>query len=70
MMLMLQSGCASGLRGSFCDIYHPVYTAPKDTAETKRQVDGNNAVWLALCAEKLSRSVLRKPTAYAVRDVP
>lgn len=51
MMLVLPGGCATASRASFCDVYSPVYTAAADTAETKAQADGNNAVWLALCGE-------------------
>lgn len=46
-----QSGCESGTPGSlpFCSTYEPVYTSPKDTEETRRQVDRNNAVYLDAC---------------------
>ena len=47
--LLLQSGCATGSRASFCEIYQPVYMTPQDTEATKKQIDKNNAVWLALC---------------------
>lgn len=50
MTLVLQSACAPVSRGDFCLVYQPVYTAQSDSAETRQQCDGNNAVWLALCA--------------------
>jgi hypothetical protein len=43
------SGCATGSRADFCDIYQPVYMAHEDTEVTKKQIDKNNAVWVALC---------------------
>jgi len=49
MILPLTSACATGSRADFCDIYQPVYMARKDTEATKKQIDKNNAVWLALC---------------------
>ena len=49
--LMQVSGCASGSRADFCMFYQPVYMAQADTEGTKRQIDGNNAVWVALCDE-------------------
>ncbi|MFH1158776.1 MAG: hypothetical protein V1721_07885 [Pseudomonadota bacterium] len=52
-MLMMQSGCGSVSRASFCDIYQPVYMARQDTEETKKQLDRNNAVWLELCEKKI-----------------
>lgn len=48
MLLMLQA-CARVSSGDFCLIYQPVYAAPKDTEETRRQIDDNNAAFLALC---------------------
>ena len=47
--VVLLSGCATGSRGSFCDIYEPVYTIKSDSEKTKKQVDKNNAVWLEKC---------------------
>ena len=45
-------GCATNSPGaSFCDIYQPVYMSRKDTEATKKQIDGNNAVWVALCGK-------------------
>ncbi len=41
-------------RADFCDIYKPVYLSRQDTEETKKQIDGNNAVWVGLCKKKLS----------------
>jgi len=49
VILPLTSGCARVSRASFCDIYRPVYLSRQDTEVTKRQIDRNNAVWLALC---------------------
>ena len=53
VILTTLTSCATGSRGSrdFCLTYTPVYTAKTDTEETKRQVDGNNAVFLELCDE-------------------
>lgn len=51
MILLPLSACATGSRASFCAIYRPVYTAAQDTEETKKQADGNNAAWLALCGK-------------------
>lgn len=48
-ILLSVSACGTGSRGNFCELYHPVYTTQADTEETKRQADGNNAVWLKLC---------------------
>lgn len=49
-ILSLQSGCANLLPvNSFCQIYQPIYMSEADTAETKKQIDNNNAVWLELC---------------------
>jgi len=49
-MLILESGCAKLLPvNSFCEIYQPVYMSEEDTADTKKQIDNNNAVWLELC---------------------
>ena len=43
-------GCVNGSRAnSYCDIYDPIYISPNDTEETKKQVDGNNIVWVELC---------------------
>ena len=50
--LPLTNGCATGSRADFCDIYQPVYMARQDTEATKKQIDKNNAVWLALCGQK------------------
>jgi hypothetical protein len=51
-MLLMQSGCASVSRASFCDIYRPVYMSRLDTEATKKQIDQNNAVWLELCERR------------------
>ena len=50
--LLLQNGCATTSRSDFCDIYQPVYMTPQDTEATKKQIDKNNAVWLALCKKR------------------
>jgi len=60
LTLLTVSGCATDspapinsippVRDTFCSIYVPVYTSARDTEETKRQVDKNNAVWLEKCA--------------------
>lgn len=49
VILILQSACAIDSRGSFCNVYEPVYTAKSDTEGTKRQVDQNNAVYMEMC---------------------
>ncbi len=52
MILLSLGGCGHALPGpSFCRIYQPVTTSAADSEPTRRQVDGNNAVWLALCGE-------------------
>lgn len=48
--LFMQAGCETASRGDFCSIYAPVYTAKEDTAETQRQADDNNALWMELCS--------------------
>ncbi len=35
----------------FCLSYVPVYSSVRDTEETKRQIDKNNAVWLERCPQ-------------------
>jgi hypothetical protein len=50
--LLLQSGCATGSRADFCELYQPVYMARGDTEATKKQINKNNAVWVALCERK------------------
>lgn len=52
MILLPLSACATVSPASFCAVYKPVYTAKADTEETKKQVDGNNAVWLSLCGDE------------------
>ena len=51
MILLPLNGCATASRASFCDIYQPVYMTREDTEATKKQIDKNNAVWVALCKE-------------------
>nr|DAU21574.1 MAG TPA: hypothetical protein [Caudoviricetes sp.] len=47
---MLLSGCTTGLNGSFCEIYEPVYPDYKhDTLNTVLQIDRNNVVFMDLC---------------------
>ena len=49
-ILMLLSGCTTGLNGSFCEIYEPVYPDYKhDTLNTVLQIDRNNVVFMDLC---------------------
>ena len=48
-ILIMPVACAKHSPGGFCLIYQPVYSSPKDTAETLKQIDGNNAAWLELC---------------------
>lgn len=52
--ILLPGGCGGVSPGSFCALYQPVYTAPSDTEETRRQTDENNAVWWVLCRNKIS----------------
>lgn len=49
LILLMLGGCDFASRGTkgYCLSYQPVYTSPRDTEETRLQVDGNNAVWLA-----------------------
>lgn len=53
LTLITVIGCASGSRGSFCEVYEPVHPtqAERDmlSPETSRMIDGNNAVWLEVC---------------------
>ncbi|MBU6476082.1 MAG: hypothetical protein KGQ70_08955 [Alphaproteobacteria bacterium] len=49
MTLLPTAACATHSRADFCQIYRPVYMSRKDTEKTKRQIDGNNAAWVALC---------------------
>lgn len=56
---LMLNGCASGPNSPapndgvnnarYCNVYSPVFTSTKDTEETKRQVDGNNAKYEKLC---------------------
>jgi hypothetical protein len=52
MMLLMPAACAPASRGDFCTLYLPVYTAAEDSAETRRQADANNAVWLEICEKR------------------
>lgn len=54
-MLFMLGGCAPASRGDFCALYLPVYTAAGDTAQTRRQADMNNAVWLEMCGGSFRR---------------
>lgn len=48
-VLVLVSGCAPAV-DTYCSSYIPVaYSASKDTPETVRQNQENNAVWRRLC---------------------
>ena len=51
LILIMLDGCApvSSVKTSFCEIYVPVYTSPRDTAKTRDAADQNNAVWLEKC---------------------
>ena len=47
---VLVSGCAPAVVDTYCTSYTPVaYSATKDTPETVRQIQENNAVWKRLC---------------------
>lgn len=47
---VLVSGCAPAVVDTYCTNYTPVaYSATKDTPETVRQIQENNAVWKRLC---------------------
>lgn len=59
MILILQTACAKDSAGDFCLLYRPVYTAAADTEHTRQQADGNNAVWMTLCAPRVSRHTWR-----------
>lgn len=52
--LLILAGCANGSRAidSFCLAYEPIYMSRKDTEETKRLIDRNNAAWVAACERK------------------
>lgn len=46
-ILMFCGGCTTVLNGDFCDLYQPIYPDyEKDTAETIRQIDVNNILFL------------------------
>lgn len=49
LTIALPSGCVSASQDSFCMIYQPVYTDGRDTEETRRQANANNAVWQDIC---------------------
>lgn len=67
-MLIMPGGCAMPSQGSFCRIYEPVLTVPKDTETTKIQVDGNNAAFLALCQQAQEFIRRRSSTEDAIRQ--
>lgn len=47
---VLVSACAPTVVDTYCTSYTPVaYSATKDTPETVRQIQENNAVWRRLC---------------------
>lgn len=47
---VLVSGCSLTVVDTYCTNYTPVsYSASKDTPETVRQNQENNAVWRRLC---------------------
>lgn len=47
---VLVSGCAPTVVDTYCTNYTPVsYSASKDTPETVRQIQENNAVWRRIC---------------------
>lgn len=49
-VLVLVSGCSPAVVDTYCTNYTPVaYSASKDTPETVRQIQENNAVWKRLC---------------------
>ena len=50
MTSVLSSACTTDISGDFCLIYEPVYMDyERDTPETVRQVDRNNAVYFVMC---------------------
>jgi hypothetical protein len=67
-MLLTVAACATDLPAqiepvaplvdTFCSTYVPVYSSVRDTEETKRQIDKNNAVWLQRC-EKSTPPVVK-----------
>ncbi len=53
-ILTTASACAAGssVIRDFCQLYHPVYisrSADFISEETRRVIDGNNAVWMEKC---------------------
>ena len=47
---VLVSGCSLTVVDTYCQNYTPVsYSASKDTPETVRQIQENNAVWRRIC---------------------
>ena len=51
LILPFLTSCASGspVIDTYCAYYNPVYTSVKDTEQTKKDVDENNAIWLKRC---------------------
>lgn len=50
MIAILLSGCATGPRGSYCDLYSPVKVdLTEDTEDTINQAVENNAIYFELC---------------------
>ena len=46
----LLNGCASASPASdYCMIYEPIYSSMEDTEETYRQINRENAKYLAVC---------------------
>lgn len=48
MILFLMGGCLS-MSDSYCQIYEPIRYSEKDTRETIRQIDINNAEYEEVC---------------------
>lgn len=55
--LLAATGCASGSTAietgkgtpAACDMFQPIRASSRDTAETQRQIDAHNSVWVCLC---------------------
>ena len=51
LILLSASACGpSSAVSNFCAVATPIYTAPEDTEETKKQVDEHNAKGESLCS--------------------
>ncbi len=51
LILIGLNACTTNINGNYCLLYEPIYADYEaDTAETIRQIDRNNVVYDAVCA--------------------